>query len=141
MAGNFFGGQFFGGGFFGAIATTAPSGGYKTDLTTHLPGGRRRRPEELSAERERFGIPDLAKRAIADVAARQAERLEQDKQRQFDELAGELKLRNLEWQTGYLEALAAERGRLIDAEIAQRLKQAIEHEDLLLLTLTLAAAV
>jgi len=140
-SGNFFGGQFFGGGFFGSITTTAPSGGYKTDLTTHLPSGRRRLPGEVSRERERFGIPDLAKQAIADVAARQAERLEQDRQRQFDELAGELKLRNLEWQTGYLNVLATERERLIDAEISKRLRQTLEEQDMLALALILAVSV
>jgi len=125
MAGNFFGGQFFGGGFFGALVTTTvqPSGGYPT---THE---RRRTRKEISEARQRIGIEDaIAKEAIAEVAARQAERLELDKQKQFDELHGELRLRNIEWQTRYLEAMNAEREHLIGVEIGRRLRERLARQ-------------
>ena len=138
MSGNFFDGQFFGGGFFGALAdtTTQPSGGYPS------PADRRSR-KEISEARQRVGIEDaLAKEAIAEVAARQAERLEQDKQKQYDELQGELRLRNIEIQTQHLEALAAERERLLGLEIAARLRAKLvaqADEELFMLLLVAAA--
>ena len=136
--GNFFGGQFFGGGFFGSVQAEQPSGGYP------IPADRRRSRKEISEARQRLGIEDaLAIEAIAEVAARQAKRLELDRQKQYDELQGELRLRSIEWQARYLDAMNAERERLIGLEIASRLKARLrqqEEEELWLLLQIVAAA-
>lgn len=140
-AGNFFGGQFFGGGFFGALTAdtpTQPSGGYPSSAE------RTRSRKEISDARARVGITDeIARQAIAEVAARQAERLELDKQKQYDELQGELRLRSIEMETQHLEALASEREALIDLEIARRLKDRLarDEEELWLFLQIVAAAV
>lgn len=116
-----------------------PSGGIPATL--RLP---HRGRKELSRERERFGIQDAyALRVIAQVAAAQAERLELDKQKQFEELSRELKLKRLEWKGQYLEALAFERERLIDAEIKRRfidlrIKQLRDEQDILILMAMIA---
>ena len=107
------------------------------------------RPDQRSAEdirkaRQRFGvIPPDAEAAIAEVAIRQAARIETDAQKQYDELAGELKLRELEFKAEYLEALAAERERLINEEIGRRLQQVLDNNNngVLLMLLMAAAAV
>ena len=50
----------------------------------------RRAPEDVRRARERFGVlPREAAEAIAEVAARQVERSEQDEQKRFDELLRE----------------------------------------------------
>jgi hypothetical protein len=119
------------------VSTVRPSGGYPND-SYH-----RRTREQVSRDRKRFGIIDaLAAEAIAEVAARQAERLEADKQKQYDELKRELELRRIEWETGYLEALNAERERLISAEIALRIHKKIQQdeEDFIVMALLTAAA-
>ena len=107
--------------------------------------GRRRTRKELAEDRKRFGIIEpQALEVIAEVAARQADRLELDRQKQFDELARELQIQRIEWQAGMLEALAEERSRLIDAEIGKRLReQAIlrqNENEIMMLTLIAAAA-
>ena len=108
-------------------------------LSDYLPDQRSR--EDVRRARQRFGVlPPDVQETIAEVAARQAARLELDRQKQFDELAGELRLRRLEMRAGYLEALAAERERLIAEEIGRRLRQMLEDEELLLLTLIAAAS-
>lgn len=101
-----------------------------------------RSPEDIRKARQRFGvIPPDAEAAIAEVAIRQAARIETDAQKQYDELAGELKLRELEFKAEYLEALAAERERLINEEIGRRLKQLqLENDNGVLLMLLMAAA-
>ena len=111
-----------------------PSGGY-------LREGRRRLPEELLRQRVELGIlPAEALAAIQDVAAQQVERLEQDAQKQYDELANELALRRIEFQAGYLQVLASERERLIDAEIAARLVRKLRQRESEAILLTLIAA-
>ena len=118
---------------WGAI-TVAPR------LSGGIPHDQKRTKRDVSKARERFGIPDEVRIAIEAVAAQQAARLEQDKQKHLDELAGELKLRKLQWQAGYLEALAVERERLINAEIALRLWQKLKDEENLMLLVLMAAA-
>ena len=104
-----------------------------------LPSPRTRK--EISRERERYGIRDeLALAAIAEVAARQAERLEIDRQKQFDELYRELELRKIEFDSRYLEALALEREALIDEEIGRILRRRLYDEEVLLLLLIAAAS-
>ena len=121
-------------------------------VTTEQPKGRaewlgdylpdRRDPEQLRRDRQRFGIiPPDAQEVIDEVAARQAQRLEQDKQRQLDELRGELRLRELDLRAGYLEALGEARQKLIEEEIKRRLAQLTENEQVILLVLLAAGAV
>lgn len=98
-------------------------------------GNRARTKEEIRADRERFGI--VAAQVIAAVATSQAERLEQDEQKRFDELLRELELREIKWDTRYLEALNRLRELMIDEEIARLLKLKIEEE---LMVLMLVAA-
>ena len=99
---------------------------------------RRRTPEEVRREREDFGI--LPRRIIADVAARQAERLEQDAQKQYDELQRELQLQGIEWDARYLAALADLRERLIGEEIARRLQMQLNNEATMMLLVMAAVA-
>ena len=121
---------------------TRPSGGFPQDRDYGR--ARTRTREELAKERERFGIPDTALEAINLVAAQQARRLELDAQKQLDELRGELKLRGLELEAGYLEALAQTREALISAEIAERMLERLKiqrkNEEIMLLLLTVAAS-
>lgn len=97
---------------------------------------------QISRARKRLGLEDEVAKAIAHVAARQAETLELDAQKRFEELHRELQLRGIEWEARYLEALNLERERLIDAEIASRLKEKLrrDNEDIIVLML-LAASV
>lgn len=110
-----------------AVSSAPPqsnSGGYPESAE------RVRTRKDVSAARSRLGITDeLARQAIAEVAARQAERLEMDRQKQFDELRGELELQRIEWDASYLEALASEREALIGLEIARRLRERLSRED------------
>ncbi len=124
-------------------ATPAPvvpdsSGGYRP--TT----GPRRTKQELRRQRQELGILPAEVAAIEDVAARQVDRLEQDRQKQYDELAGELALRKLEMRAGMMEALALERERLMGVEIAARMQEQVilqrNENEIMLLTLIAAAA-
>jgi hypothetical protein len=65
--------------------------------------------------------------------------LEQDAQKRFDELLRELELQGIEFDARYLEALNIQRERLIDAEIAARLRLIREDEELLILLLMAAS--
>ena len=139
---SFFGGEFFGGEFFnqgGVVVVTptvSPSGGfpYRDTLRTR---------KDIAKARERFGIPDperLAAEAIAEVAKRQAERLEQDEQKRFEELSRELALRGIEWDGRHLAALNNARQRIIDAEIGLRLNALRRREDEEIVLLMLIAS-
>ena len=116
---NFFGGAFFGGGFFGG--GTEPGGGGSSPSQGY--GGhevRHRTKEDVRRDREKFGvIPKRVEKVIQEVAARQAQSDEQDKQKQYDELAGELKLRNLALEAGYFDSLALEREVLVAEKVEQ----------------------
>ena len=120
-----------------AAAAVAPSGGFPA-----VDRGRTRR--EITRDRERFGIPDeeriRAEKIARQVAAAQAARLEMDAQKQYDELSRELAIERIETRTEYLEAMNAERSRLIDAEIAVRLRFLREEEEVILLLLMAASA-
>ena len=126
---SFFGGSFFDGGFFAAgvedAVATVPvtGGGIPQDGSLYGRGAydRTRTSEEISEERKKFGVIDeLAAKAIADVAARQAEAKQQDEQKRFEELTRELKLRGIKWDKRYLDALKVERERVIALQIAQQ---------------------
>jgi len=123
-SGNFFGGEFFGGGFFGANTptTTTTTGGY-------FDYGRRRDPDDIRRSREKFGvIPPQAQSIIDAVAERQTQDLRLDEQQRLEELAGELKLAGIEYQSHYLELLNDQRQRMIDAEIGRRI-MALQEEN------------
>ena len=128
------------GGSFGdswgtAVQAISPSGGfpaYEQPLRTK---------RDISKARKRFGIEDSVARAIAEVAARQAERLELDTQKRFEELNRELQLRGIQWESRYLEALNAQREALIDAEISARLKAKLRNDEEMIILMLLAAVV
>ena len=115
-----------------------PSGGWPSTQ-----GERKRSRKELSDARKRLGLDDgyRVSTVLADVAARQVERLEQDPQKIFEELLRELELQGLQFDARYLEALAVQRQRLIDAEIAARIQQGIQDEELMILILMAGAAI
>lgn len=101
-----------------------PSGGY------YDYGGRRRTPEDIRRDRERFGVIEPAvARIIEDVAARQAEDLRQDEQQRFEELAGELRLAGIEYQSTYLALLNDSRQARIDTEIGRRITELNEENE------------
>ncbi|WP_323165328.1 hypothetical protein, partial [Pseudomonas atacamensis] len=83
-----------------------------------------------------------AEQVILEVAQQQAQRLELDRQKQFEELSRELRLRNIEWEGRYLESLNLERQRLIDLEISARLKAKLkvqqEDEDIMAIMMMIA---
>jgi hypothetical protein len=144
--GNFSGGSFSGaiGGFSvdeEAVDEIQPlvGGGYNPSQGLYpRPPSRR----QVSRDRERLGLLDeLALKTIAEVAARQAERLEQDAQKRFEELSRELQLRGLEWEARYLETLNAKREELIDAEILSRLKAKFRADDEMIVLMLLAASI
>lgn len=95
---------------------------------------------QISRARKRLGLEDEVARAIAQVAARQAESLELDAQKRFEELNRELRLRGIEWDARYLEAVNIEREKLIDAEIALRLKAKLRTDDETIILMLLAAS-
>lgn len=99
-----------------------------------------RTPEEVRRDRERYGIlPPAVEEVVIAVAVRQAEALVTDEQKQFEELTRELKLRELEYDARYLEAMNVERQRLITAEISSLLKR--RNDEGILLMLMMAAVV
>ena len=102
-----------------------------------VPHDYKRTKKDIAKDRERFGIPDheriIAEALVAQIAARQAEVLEQDKQKQFDELQRELQIRGIQWQARYLELLNVQREKLIDAELKVIFQQRQDEELMLLM--------
>lgn len=119
-----------------AAVSATVSGGY-FDYGGHK---RRRTPEDLQRERERFGISLEAQGIILAVAAEQASRLEMDEHKRFEELERELEANQIAWRSDYLTALNAERERLISAEIAVRL-QAMQSHDVQIMLALIAATI
>ena len=115
-------------------ATPPPSGGAPATLRV-----RARTRREIEEARERFGIPPKVRAVIASVAARQAETLEADEQKRFEELTRELALERIEFEAHHLEALNAQRQKLIDTEIGLRLQRLRDDEEVRLLLLLAAA--
>ncbi len=105
-----------------------PSGGvpapWTRDVFPHP-----RTPYEIRKEREKWGILPKTQDIIEQVALRQAEDLHLDAQQRLEELERELEVAGIEWQTKYLTMLNAERERLINAEIAQRMGLLRDNED------------
>ncbi len=143
MSGNFSGGSF--SGAVGGFSVDADSLAPVAVVTGPVGGGiahqgllRRRSKKEIASDRERFGIPDqeriIAEALVAQIAARQAESLERDEHKRFEELQRELQIRGIQWQAQYLEKMNAKRERLINAEIAAHF-QRIQDEEMILLML------
>ena len=107
-----------------------------------------RTKQKISRDREKLGLEDelarksrqAAEQVIREVALRQAEKLELDKQKQFEELSRELKLNKIQWEGQYLQDLNRERERLITLEIATRLKAKLSEEADLMALILLAAS-
>ena len=136
MASNsFFGGQFFEGNYIGTDAVSG-NAGHGIPATLRVPARTRK---EIERDRERFGI---AREVIQSIAESQVRLLEMDAQKQFDELQNELQLRGIELEARHLDALNAERQRLLDAEIELRLQQIMrQRADEQMVLMLLAAAV
>ena len=111
-----------------AAPTVRPSGGYPSD----------RGPTKEQTRRSRV-LHGLEKEIIERVAQRQAESLDLDDIQKQQELSGELKLRGIEARIEHYEALTLRRQALIDAEIAQRIRQ-IVLDDEAALVLIIAAS-
>ena len=80
-----------------------------------------------------------AAQAISEVARRQAERLELDELKRFEELERELSLRSVEWEARYLDLLNEQRESLVNEEIGRLLRRKIAEEEELLLILLAAS--
>lgn len=110
-------------------------GGFPGHGTLKLRRREGRTKDEIRRDRERFGI---AAAVIAEVAERQADRLEQDEHKRFEELLRELQLREIEFDARYLDALNKQRQRLIDEEIGRLLRLKNDEEVMMLLALVAA---
>ena len=114
-----------------------PPGGVGISGRLHL-----RRPPISRVHREVLDKERLsleARQAIEEVARRQAERLELDTQKRFEELSRELELRSVEWEARYLDLLNEERESLIHEEIGTLLRRKLAEEDEMLLILLAAS--
>lgn len=79
-------------------------------------------PHDEKRLRELRITPAVAE-IIAEVAERQAERLDLDEQQRLEELTRKLELKGLQWQERYLELLNTQRQQLIDEEIASLMQE------------------
>ena len=116
------------------VVTEAPRPGGAGRVLLRRPISRVQR-ELLDKER----ISREALQAIAEVARRQAERLELDEHKRFEELERELSLRSVEWEARYLDLLNEQRESLINEEIGRLLRRKIAEEEELLLILLAAS--
>ena len=105
-----------------AVAAPQPSGGW--------PIRARRYPSDEERKRQRIELGILPEEIISQVAHRQVEDLHLDEQQRFEELTRELQLREIEFDSRYLEALNIQREALIDEEIGRLLKKAAEQKRL-----------
>ena len=146
-------GNFSGGSFSGAV------GGFSLDAEAQSPAQTPQAPigggipydppprtrRQISEARKRFGLEDTyeqerAAQVIASVAARQAQALETDHYKQYEELTRQLDIEGLEFDRRYLEALSQQRERLIDKEIFLQFRR-IEEEELMLLVMIAASSI
>lgn len=72
---------------------------------------------------------DEIQEVIQQVALRQVETLELDEQKRFEELERELQLRNVEWESRYLELLNQKREMLIIEELKTLLKKDLKRKE------------
>jgi len=100
------------------------------------------RPEDED-QLKRLGVDAKAAEVVADVAELQARNLAMDEQQRLEQLARELELKGIEWDSRYLKLLNAQREQLIDEEIGRPLRtkqvdlQAQQEASILLLLMTL----
>lgn len=80
------------------------------------------RPEDEKRLRELRVTPAVAE-VIAEIAERQAQKLDLDEQQRLEELTRKLELKGLQWQGRYLELLNTQRQQLIDEEIGRLMRQ------------------
>ena len=93
------------------------------------------------ADTKRPAISEAAAQVIEAVALRQSQEFEQsrlDDAQRVEELHRELQARGIEYERVYFEALAAERERLIDAELQQRLRLEMDNRDAVVALLLMA---
>lgn len=101
---------------------------------------RRRTREEIDEARRRFGInvPVEVVEVIQVAAEEQAADLVTDPQQQKRDLQMRLRVRQLKFEAEYLKALAIERERLIDEEIAARVQKTYRNNQAIKLLLLAA---
>ena len=97
-------------------AATRPSGGHHPWFKKIK---RRLQPWEI----------EEIQRVINEIALRQAQTLELDQQKRFEELSRELQLKEIEWDATYLEILNDEREKLIHEEIGRLLRKKLREEE------------
>ena len=130
--GPFFGGAFFGGGFFqnlpgpvgGGVAGSG-SAGFLRLPHDYFKKSRKR----IREERKALGIAEDVLDLIDGVAKRQAQVVQSDPQKQFEELERALELADVEWQARYLEVLNDLRERYISEEISRLLAKKFQDEE------------
>ena len=117
---------------FGSITPVVPAapqqvggGGY----IRHHPDYFRKSRKRIRDEREALGIPASVLDLLEGVAKRQAEALQSDAQKQFEELERALELADVEWQGRYLEVLNDLRERFISEEISRLLAKKLSDEE------------
>jgi hypothetical protein len=112
-----------------------PSGGRPQPYGAHHVPSAEERRLHVRKQRALVGIVEEAAKVITRVAARQAEALEADEQKRFEELERELTLAGLHWEGRYLELMNEARLRIIDAEIRERMQEALRIEEEIMLLL------
>ena len=80
-----------------------------------------------------------AEEVVEKVALRQAEDNHLDEQQRFEELARELELKGLEYETRYLEMLNARREAFINAEIGRLIRLKISNQNIIEMLLIAAS--
>ncbi len=103
------------------------------------PSGGRPDPEfaDSVSGRGKYKKKKKLEKLIQQIAERQVEALVVDDQKIYEELERELELRNIEFETAYLEELRLKREILIHQEIRSLMKKKMDEEDeLVILILT-----
>ena len=123
MTTSFYGGAFFSGEFFNnAAVVDQPSNWQQT-------------PRDFLWSRKEIEVEEV----VDQIAKRQVEDLHLDEQQRFEELARELELKGLEYETRYLEMLNSRREALINVEIGKLIRKRIDEQDLMILLLMAAS--
>ena len=106
-------------------STVTGGGGY----IRHHPDYFRKSRKRIREEREALGIPSAVLDLLEGVAKRQAEALQSDPHKQFEELERALELADVQWQARYLEVLNDLRERYIAEEISRLMAKKLADED------------
>ena len=105
--------------------STPVGGGY----IRHHPDYFKKSRKQIRKEREAVGISTQVLDLIDGVAKRQAEVVQSDPQKQFEELERALELAEVDWQARYLEVLNDLRERYISEEISRLLAKKLSDEE------------